>query len=208
MVAQVVELIDVQEQSGEQALNVFHYVDPTGTLDVADLLNDYVSGPLATVVGIQDSQIIHTLIRYRFVYPTATLMLEHAITPTPGVATSSGIFSPESAFSFKFILGSGTVNLVGGSLPHIKRGGCRLGGVPKGSIVNNVVSSGTVTVAAGWSTDLIAPESDGWQLCVASFLNAARVRQHTVQQYALVTGMSAPGASTQNTRKVLRGRSF
>jgi hypothetical protein len=58
--------------------------------------------------------------------------------------------------------------------------------------------------AAAFAT--LTPVAGGdFEFIVASFLNAGRVRQHTVQQYAPVLGTSAPAPSTQNTRKILRG---
>lgn len=208
MAVQIAELIDVQIQAGQQVLNVYHYLDSSGTLALTDLLDKYTSDVLPAVINIQDSQIAHTALRYRQVWPNATLMLERSIGPTAGIASSTGIFSSETAYSFKYALPNSTVVLAGGFTGHIKRGGCRIGGVPKGSVTNDVVASGTVTVAATWAGKLIAPAAGGWVLVVASFLNGSRVRQHTVQAYSQVGSLSAPSVSTQNTRKVLRGRTF
>jgi hypothetical protein len=208
MTAQVVELIDVQTQLGQQVLNVYHYLDSSGALAITDLLDKYVSDVLPKVANFTEASLVHTTLRYRQVFPAATLMLERDITDVPGVAASTGIFSSETAFSFKFALPNATVNLVGGTLPHIRRGGCRIAGVPKGAVTGDVVASGTVTVAATWATSLISPAAGGWVLVVASFLNGARARQHTVQQYSQVGSISAPAVSTQNTRKILRGRVF
>jgi hypothetical protein len=205
---QVAEIIDVQDLGGQQVLNVYHYVDTSGALTVATLLTAFETDVLPKETAFQEASIVHNSLRYRIVTGSPSLMQEKFITPQPGQAASSGYFTPETAFSFKFGLPLPTVILAGGFTGHIKRGGCRIAGIPKGAIVSNVVASGNLAVCATWATSLIAPSGGGWVLCVASFLNGARARQHAVQAYAVVGSVSAPGASTQNTRKVLRGRTF
>lgn len=208
MVAQVIELIDEQVLFGQQVLNVFHYVDTTGVADPAVLVSDYINDVLPLVQGLQTTQLSHTAIRSRKVFPTADLVQETPIVPSiDGVETGDPLASCDAA-SGKWLLTAGTVNLVGGTLPHIKRGGVRIAGMVEGNVVGNSVVSGYTTAWAAWVAELLDPGTDAFLLCVASFLNASRVRQKTVQQYALVGGGSAPSPSTQNTRKVLRGRSF
>lgn len=207
MVALVVEVIDVQVLFGQQVLNVFHFVDPTGAGDVPTLLDDYVTSVLPLVQGLQTTQLSHTALRYRQVYPTAALTLERAIVPSiDGVETGDPLASCDAA-SGKWILSNPTVNLVGGTLPHIKRGGVRIAGMTEGNVVGNSVVPGYTTAWAAWVAELLRPGTDAFGLCVASFLDASRVRQPTVQQYTIVGDGSAPSPSTQNSRKVLRGRS-
>jgi len=208
MTATVYEIVDVQNQDAQQILNVFHYVDPAGSTDIDGLLDNYIDDVLPLVIQMQSNTLTHIGLRYRQVYPSATLQLERAIT-SGGVGLVSGEWlSTFYAASGKWILGNPTVNLVGGTLPHIKRGGVRLGGVVETGVVEDAFVSGYVSAFAAWVAELFNPGVGAFELCVASFLNSARARQHTVQQYTIPTASSAPAPSTQNTRKVLRGRSF
>jgi len=205
--ATIYEIVDVQNQDAQQILNVFHYVDPAGSTDIAGLLDNYIDDVLPLVIQMQSNALTHTSLRYRQVYPTASLQLERTIS-SGGVGLVSGEWlSTFFAASGKWILGNPTVNLVGGSLPHIKRGGVRLAGVVETGVVEDAFVSGYVTAFAAWVAELLNPGVGAFELCVASFLNASRVRQSTVQQYCIPTAASAPSPSTQNTRKVLRGRS-
>jgi hypothetical protein len=206
MAAVVVEIIDVQSLFGQEVLNVFHFVDPTGAGTAATLISDYVAHSQNLMKVAQNSLLTHTAIRYRTVYPTASLML----TSTAGLPVAGGdVNTPTdsaTAFSFQFFLDTTTV-LAGGFTGHIKRGGCRVAGCSSGDMNANTPPGGAIaTDFAAWIVTLMNPNAGLFHLCVASFLNGARVRQHTVQSYALVTGASPPSFSTQNTRKVLRGR--
>lgn len=206
MTALVVEIVDVQDFAGQQVLNVFHFVDPSGVGDPAVLLSDYVSDVLPLMKVLQDDTLTHTTLRWRTVFPTASLQLEYT-TGLPVAGTDPGVALASCvAASFKWILGSGTVNLVGGTLPHIKRGGARIAALDEGNVTGNFTDSLYNTAAAAFVAELLNPGTDAFQLCVVSFLNSSRVRQHTAQQYALVTGSPVPAVSTQNTRKILRGR--
>jgi hypothetical protein len=103
------------------------------------------------------------------------------------------------------------VILAGGFTGHIKRGGCRIGGITEDEVNGDALVSGIGTEVQTWFAELANPGTDAFLLCVASFLSGnppSRPRQHTVQEYALVTGQVNPAPSTQNTRKVLRGRTF
>jgi hypothetical protein len=206
MTVQIVELVDVQVLFGQEVLNVFHFFDSTGVLVPSALAAGYVANVLPSVVPLQTTALSHTAVRYRNVYPTQTLQQTLAVTPSvDGVETGDPLASCDAA-SAAWALGSGTVNLVGGTLPHIKRGGVRIAGMTEGNVVGNSVVPGYTTAWNTWFAALLDGGVTGWELVVATFLNAARARQHTVQQYTIVTGTSAPSPSTQNSRKVLRGR--
>lgn len=212
MPATVYELVDVQQLFSQNIENVFHFVDPAGSTDVEGLVDNYVDDVLPLVVQLQTNQLSHVAIRYRQVYPAATLMLERALVPSvDGVETGDALATCD-AMSGKWILGNPTVNLTGGSYPHIKRGGVRLGGPTEGNVIGNGVVAGYVTAWGTWVAELRNPGTGVFVLCVASFLGpgapGARVRQHTATQYAVPTAGSAPSPSTQNSRKFLRGRSF
>lgn len=208
MTAKVAEIIDVQNLFGQEILNVFHFVDPAGTGDISTLVTNYITDVVAAVTPLQTADLTHVAIRHREVYPTVSLMLTTAITPPVAGTASAGDTEPSAvAASMQFILGTTTV-LQGGFTGHLKRGGCRIGGIGEGAVFENTMVSGFLTAAATWFTAIQLPGTDVFQLCVASFLNGARVRQPAVQSYALVTGQGTPGPSTQNTRKVLRGRTF
>lgn len=206
MVAKVVEIIDVQDYLGQEILNVFHFVDPTGAGDPLVLCSDYVADVLPLIRPVQVTALTHTRLIWRTIFPTVSLAL--AYTTGLPVAGSNGGVDGDSfeALSVAWTLGAGTVTLVGSGLPHLKRGGCRIGGVANDVSNANNVAGAQVTEIAAWAAELRDPGTDAFLLCVASFLDGARVRQAVAQQYALVTGASAPGASTQNSRKVLRGR--
>lgn len=209
MTAKVIELIDVQLYRGQQVLNRFHFVDTSGVADPAVLVSDYVDDVLPLMALLQTPDLSHVQINARQVYPTATLVVETPISPAiVGGNTGSDVMPSYAAASFKWTIGATTV-LQGGFSGHIKRGGMRLAGMREGDWSGDGSSNpGYVTAAASFTAELQDPGTDAFLLCVASYLNGARVRQHTVQSYALVTGSSAPSISTQNTRKVLRGRTF
>jgi hypothetical protein len=208
MAARVVELIDVQDYAGTQVLNTLHYVDPAGTGDPAQLVNDYIAHVVPLLITAQHPVIRHTMIRHRVIYPTVDLMLESSITPA-AVGTAAGDALPSfSAMSIKHVLGAGTVVLQGGFTGHIRRGGVRWGGISENDFTGNGVPAGTI---AGWAAimaEVRNPGEGAFELAVVSFLDGSRTRRAAAQAYALVTANSDPSPSTQNTRKVLRGRSF
>lgn len=209
MTAVVYELIDVQIYRGQQVLNRFHFVDPAGAADLPTLVTNYIDDVLPLLSVLQTPDLAHSQINCRKVFPTADLVVERTL---PGLViggnTGSDVMPSYAAASFKWSIGT-TVVLAGGFAGHIKRGGCRVAGMREGDWSgDSSANAGYVTAAAAFVTELLSPGGDAAVLCVASYLNGARARQHTVQSYALVSGGSAPSISTQNTRKVLRGRSF
>lgn len=207
MPAQIVELVDVQVQAAQQVLNVYHYLDVVGTEDPAALVADYIANVLPNTVRLQSTGLEHRAIRYRQVYPAALLTHEFEIaTPIPGTNTGAPLASCD-ALSFKWGIGDTTV-LAGGFTGHIKRGGTRLAGPTEAMVAGNDVDPATISDAALWAPTVTDPSDGTWLLVVASFLDGAdpRARQDTVQAYAAVLSVSIPAPSTQNTRKILRGR--
>lgn len=206
MAARVAEIIDVQTLAGQQVLNVLHFVDPAGTGDLPTLVDNYVTSVIPLMKVFQTPSLSHVAIRYREVSPTASLILE-STTGLPIVGTATGTVDLAScdALSAKWTLGA-TVVIEGGFTGHLKRGGIRTAGSGEEHVDGNTCTSGTITSFAAFVSELLNPGTDVFQLCVASFLNGARARQTTVQAYSIVSGASAPSPSTQNTRKVLRGR--
>lgn len=206
MADQIAEIQDVQVYLGQQFLNVSHWLDTTGALDVEDLVTDYVANIVPLVKAFQSTLLTHTAIRHRHVYPAADLTLETPISPP--IAGTNGNTPADSymAYSFKYQPASTSTILAGGFTGHIKRAGCRVGGITLSDTGENTVPSGDVTAARAWSNEMLTAQGGGWLLIVASFLDGARARHDTVQAYSLITAISDPGASTQNTRKVLRGR--
>lgn len=207
MAARIIELIDVQTFLSQQMLNVYHFVDPAGTGSEATLVSTYISDVIPLWQPIQSTSCVHTDIIHREVYPNVNLQMTTTI--PGGIAGTNGGAVGDSfdALSIKWILGSGTVVLQGGFTGHLKRGGMRLGGLVDLATAGNAVAPGTITACNTATTELLLPGTGPYMLCVASFLNGARVRQSAVQSYAVVTAASDPGASTQNSRKFLRGRS-
>jgi hypothetical protein len=213
MVAQIVELIDVQTQAGQEVLNVFHFVDEAGTADPLVLMSDYVSDVLPLSQPLQSTGLSHNSLRWRKVFPATTLTLDYNTgLPVVGTDASDALASCDAA-SFKWILGNPTVVLSGGFTGHIKRGGCRLAGLDEGNVSGNTCGAGFLAAAVTWAAELRQPGgSDAWQLCVASFLvgnpvpGTPRARSETVTAYTIVSGASQPAPSTQNSRKILRGR--
>ena len=208
MVAQVAQIIDVQSLAGQEVLNVFHYVDTSGAASLATLVSDFEVDYMTSVANMQTNQLAHIATRYRIVSPTAGLQQTHTLSsPHVGQQSDNDPLASCDAYSVAWTLGA-TVVLAGGFTGHLKRGGARIAGPTEGLVSGNVCVGAAL---ATWPTafgNLQAPGSGGWQLVVASYLNGARVRQTTVQAYCLVTGTSVPSPSTQNTRKVLRGRTF
>jgi len=206
MVAQVAQIVDVQSLVGEECLNVYHFVDTAGTGEIADLVSDFLSETIPLIRAVQTDQLTHTAIRYRLVAPTDTLTATFPISPPQaGLDTTTAALANAYALSMAWALGA-TVVLSGGFTGHLKRGGARTPGPSEGMAEENGVTSTTATNWAAAFASLQNPGTGAWQLCVASYLNGARARQTTVQSYALVIGSSAPAMSTQNTRKILRGR--
>jgi hypothetical protein len=207
MATQIAEIVDVQQYLSQQLLNVTHWVDPTGLLDIADLVADYKANVVPLIAAIQVPGCAHTDLRYRIVTAPPSLILDEPISP-PVVGTNGTIGADScDALSIKWTLGAGTVVLAGGFTGHIRRGGHRIGGYEADGTVQNTVSAGFITLVRTYTNELLTSQGGGWLLCVASFLDGARVRQPDAQAFALVTAASDPGASTQNTRKFLRGRS-
>jgi hypothetical protein len=212
---QIVELIDVQDYLGQQFLNVFHYVDTTGAADPLDLAAAYVTNIIPPCKAMQSTELTHTAIKVRQVYPTAALVQEVPISPS--IAGTDGNTPADSymAYSFKFILSPSTVVLSGGFTGHIKRGGCRLGGITMSDVGENALNSGKIALGVTWAAAMLTNLATDFQLVVASYLignpsgpGVPRDRSDTVTSYTLVNAISDMSPSTQNTRKVLRGRTF
>jgi len=206
MVARVAEIIDVQTLAGQEVLNVLHFVDPAGTGDIDVLVENYIESVIPLMVAFQTPSLTHVAVRSREVSPTASLTQTTTTgLPVGGAATGTVDLASADALSAKWNL-TGTVVLAGGFTGHLKRGGIRTAGSGEEHVDGNTCTGGTITSFAAFVSELLNPGTDVFQLCVASFLNGARARQTTVQAYAIVSGASAPSPSTQNTRKVLRGR--
>jgi len=204
--AQVAQIIDVQLFGGQEILNVYHFVDTSGVASIPTLVSTYISDVVPLMADLQSVRCTHTGIRYRQVYPTAALQHTTFISPpTAGADSANQDLASCDALSIAWDLGD-TVVLAGGFTGHLKRGGTRIGGSTEGFVNGDTCPSAAITAAATFVTELLLPGTGPWQLVVASFLDGARARQPTVQSYAIVDGGSAPSPSTQNTRKVLRGR--
>lgn len=212
MVAVILQLVDVQNLSGQEVLNVLHYVDAAGAGTPQDLYDDYKAHVIPLLQSLQGPQLTHVALRHRQVYPTATIMLEDAITPPlAGSATGEQLASCD-AISVKHILGNPTVTLSGGFTGHIKRGGIRIAGATEPSVSGNDCPPGTISGVTAIMDEMRNPGSGAYELAVVSFLignpipHVPRARSHTVTSYTIVSADSAPSPSTQNSRKVLRGR--
>lgn len=206
MAVQIAQIVDVQSLNGQEILNVFHFFDSSGVASITTLCQDYVEDVVLAANAFQSTNLSHTSLRYRQLWPAATLTHTYT-TGLPASGTiSAGDDEPSStALSMQFYIGN-TVVLAGGFTGHIKRSGCRMGGIREGYINGNGTAGGIVALTDAWFAELLTMDSDGWVPCVVSMLNGARVRQPIAQAYALITGYSGPSPSTQNTRKVLRGR--
>lgn len=211
MAAQVIELILHSMLFGQECLNRLHYVDTTGVADPAVLRSDFINDVIPTMRSLVTSQLTFTRVDSRKVYPTADLVVEQNIQPAIAGANTSGDPLPSyAAASAKWAIGA-TVVLAGGFTGHIKKGGMRLPGMTEDHFSGNGLSGSFATDWATMFAELKDPGTDAFLLCVASYLSGnskPRPRQQTVQAYALVTGSSDPSPSTQNSRKVLRGRTF
>lgn len=213
MTVQIVELVDVQVQASEEVLNVLHYVDEDGVADPAVLLADYVTSVLPLSRPLQSAALQHTQLRWRFVYPTASLQLAYS-TGLPISGTDAGeLLANCDAASAAWVLSNPTVTLSGGFTGHIMRGGIRLPGMTESMVSGNTMVSGLVAAWRTWSVQLFQPGTDPWKLAVCSFLignhvrhGPPRARSHTVTSYTIVGGTTDPAPSTQNSRKILRGR--
>lgn len=205
----IVELIDVQSLDAQEVLNVFHFVSEDGTGVESTLVDDYIANVIPVMTPLQHEDLTHVAIRHRKVFPAATLTGETAITPpVAGEIVGSDALASCDAISVKFLPGDTTV-LAGGFTGHIMRSGARIGGISEGEVDGNVLATGIAAEVATWFDELQNPNGGEWFLVVASFLSGnvkPRPRQATVQAYAPIIGQVNPAPSTQNTRKVLRGR--
>jgi hypothetical protein len=199
------EVVDRQVLASEACLNVFHFLDTTGVNPVTDLLDDLIANYIPAAAGLQHVSLTHQDLLYRQVYPTQQLQHTYSVgLPIAGALSGSDAAANAYALSMAWLIGA-TVNLGAGSPPYLKRGGMRLPGPTEGDLSGNTVPG---SVVSAWLTAFgtLTPVAGGdFTFIVASFLNAGRVRQHTVQQYAPVLGTSSPAPSTQNSRKILRG---
>jgi len=211
MVAQVIELLDMQNLNGQEVLTAYHFLDATGALTPDDLATNYQADVIPEFAAFQSSDLFHHNVRVRRVFPTADLALDHAVTPTvPGTVSGTDDMPAFTTFSIKWIIGA-TVQLAGGSTEHIKRGGKRLPGGRESQFHGDTITDvNTIAFVADYVTALLNMDAAGWDLVVASYElpGATPRRQHTVQRYAPVLGGSPPSPGTMNTRKVLRGRTF
>jgi hypothetical protein len=222
MVAQIVEIIDVQLLNGQECLSRFHYLDVSGALDPALLVSAYVDDVIPLAQAFQSAVTSHVAIRHRVVYPTASLVQETAITPVKIGLNADTPGQDYASWSVKFGIGD-TTYLTGGIPPHIRKGGKHLPGVTIGYTDEEPLAGGGVaTAVAAWFPVAKAPVADTWALVVASFelsrshktkVGTTTTIVHpapspTVTKYAPVLSASPPSVSTQNTRKKLRGRTY
>lgn len=211
MPVQIVELVDFQNLNGQECLTVYHFADATGVLDPGNLAANYQADVLPEMVSFQSSDLFHYNLRVRRVYPTADLGLDHAITPTvPGGVSGTDDMPGFTSFSIKWQIGP-TTWLVAGRTDHIKRGGKHLPGMRESQAHGDtIVDANTIAFCADYVTALLNMDAGGWDLVVASFVTpgSPSVTHKTVQGYAPVLAGSPPSPGTQNTRKVLRGRTF
>jgi hypothetical protein len=221
MVAKIVELLDVQIMGGQECLTRFHYLDADGVADEAVLVADYITDVLPVVTPMQTLAVQHVAIRHRQVYPTAMLLQETPVSPTSQGTNTSQIGPDYGSISIKFGIGD-TTYLTGGVPPHIRKGGKHLPGLPANQAENTLLGGSWSTMVAAWFAEAQDPGTDPWQLVVASFeltrshsVNTTTVRtvtkatySPTVTKYAPVLSAVGASASTQNTRKQLRGRTY
>jgi hypothetical protein len=199
------EVVDRQVLASEACLNVFHFLDSSGVNPVTDLLDDLIARYIPAAAALQHSSLVHQDLLYRQVYPSQQLQHTYSVgLPIAGSLSGSDVAANAFALSMAWLIGS-TTNLGGGSPPYLKRGGMRLPGPTEGDLAGNTCGPSVVSAWAAAFATLTPVAGGDFEFIVASFLNAGRVRQHTVQQYAPVLGTSAPAPSTQNTRKILRG---
>lgn len=222
MAIKIVELIDVQLYRGQQCLSRYHYLDADGVASEGVLVSDYINDVLPLIRPIQSNELQHVAIRHRQVYPTATLVNETAIIPAV-FGSNTGPGGPSYAtYSLKWTIGD-TTPLSGAEPHHIKKGGKHLPGITEDQLGGDAgISPAAQALIVTWFNEVKDPGTDPWQLVVVSFevsrshkVNTPTtetitkaVQSTVVTKYAPVTGASPASASTQNTRKVLRGRTF
>jgi hypothetical protein len=222
MPAKIVEIIDVQLIGGQQALSRYHYLDADGVADEAGLVGDFLEFVVPATAAFQTTQVQHVALRHRQVYPTALLVQEVPISPAVSGANGSAAGPPNASISIKFGLGD-TTYLTGGTPPHIRKGGKHFPGVDLLHMDPEALMDATYNaLVATWFTQASRPVGDPWGLVVVSFeltrshtVDTAATRtitkaqqSPTVTKYAPVLSASVPSVSTQNTRKVLRGRTY
>jgi hypothetical protein len=222
MPAVIHEILDVQMLGGQQCLSRYHFVDPDGVGTEEALINGYLSSCLPAVCALQTAATKHIALRHRQIYPAANLPAEVAISPTQSGGNNNPPSEDFLSISVKWAL-SQTVPLENAEPHHIKKGGKHLPGVS----VNNenepaVYDANFNALVQAWFATLLSPSGANWQLCVASFetaksssINTPTTRTITKAQtqavatkYAIVLSCSGASISTQNTRKVLRGRTY
>lgn len=209
MVAQIVEIVDVQSYFGQEVLNVYHFLDADGAADPAALIPVFDADVTPLLVPTQGVALTHVALRWRLVYPTVGLIRDHTVSP-PKAGTNSGTAAPSMlAYSLKFTIDE-TVHLgSGGSPRRIRASGKRICGVnTSDEDGNSVPGSGLPALFATWFAELLSPGSDNWVPVAVRMPFTRGVPQVPASAYAPIIACSNPGLGTQNTRKVLRGRTF
>lgn len=209
MVAKVVELVDVQQLRGQEVLTRYHYFDADGVADPAVLVADYITDVVPKFAAFQIPAIVHTAIRYRTVYPAVGLQREVGISPAyVGQWPDTQPVPSFVSYSIKWQI-SDTVYFTA-STKHINRGGKHLPGVPGAGIAveTDLVGGDIQALINTWFAEVKDPGTDPWQLIVAHAPATINKVPQVIQYYATVTGQSPASIGTQNTRKVIRGRTY
>jgi hypothetical protein len=222
MATRIVELLDVQLNAGQEMLTRYHFQTVDDAALEADLVDSYITDPMPILATSQNQALAHVSIRHRLVYPTAELVAETPISPPLSGGDATDPAPPNATYSLKWTLGP-TVHLGTDAGKHISKGGKHLPGVSMSQMDADALTPGPFNAAiANWVTHLRDMTAGTWNLVVVSFevtpshmVDTTTTRTITkavvspiVTKYAPVTGASVPSVSTQNTRKVLRGRTY
>jgi len=150
----VYELVDIQEQSGQQVLNVYFY-QWNNTLAVPtaqDLIDAFQSTVQTSLKQIQDSVVTHTGVRCRNLFDESDQAEEAQSTPGSWASGAGDNLPIHDAFGFKLIQNNGA----------LRDGAKRFAGIVEAVVTGGVITDATyITGLATLAASLIDTLSFG-----------------------------------------------
>lgn len=214
MPAQILQITSVADLFGQQVLNRWHFLDPTGTADPAPVLPAFVTDVITPYKNWAVSAMQFHMLLYRIITDPLSSQQEYAINPViVGASPTPGEPSYVAAtvrwnFSATQVLTPETPQR------RIRRGGKRLAGVAEGTVVNNyfqltilpfieLIPEGYLGMSVGGFVPIIA----GFPVQPPKGVDRDDPTLQVPNKYAPITGFVVNQyAGTQVSRKVGHGR--
>lgn len=207
-IGDVYQIVDTQEQKGQQALNVYFYkVQSESVTDnnAASVAAAYIATVLPAVAAMQDDDVTHTSIKAQNLFDPSDGHEE--LVSVPGALGTGEILGTFEAVGYK---------LVGDNLA-VKAGAKRYAGITETGVADGVITSGSlITILNALSAVLFADLP--WGLLAAEvlipvivkrILEAGEYRLPATPEEAVVSRITdaiwSPIVTSQVSRKVGRG---